>query len=577
MKGRGLVRTTRYYFPTLREAPSDAQIPSDQLLRRAGFIRPLVAGIFNFLPLGNLVLREIENIVRQEMNRADALEVLMPVMQPRELWEKSGRWESFEPPVMATKDRNGREFCMGPTHEENITWLVSQDVNSYKQLPFTLYQIQTKVRDEIRPRAGLIRVKEFTMKDAYSFDVNRVGLNVSYDKMYDAYVRIFDRLALDINVVQADAGSMGGFDTREFMFRCENGEDTIYLCDSCGYSSNSECAACRPFEGQPAFPAEGPSEKVDTPDAGTIDEVSAMLNMAPQRFVKTLLYRAGDQFIAALVRGDRDLNEMKLCTHLQAAELEMATDAEVEELTGAAVGFAGPIGLPEKVRIIADYEIAGMTNFVVGANATDAHIINVNLGMDFEPVEYADIRNAIDGDTCPECDDGYIVGHRSIELGHIFKLGTRYSEALGAVIQVENGGLEPIVMGCYGIGVSRIVAALVEQHHDDKGIVWPASVAPFQIAILLLDPDDDELDAQAQQLHDDLAAQGVRVIIDDRDERPGVKFKDAELIGFPLQVVMGKRGKGSGQLEIQRRHDGEKMTVDDATAVDSLVEMLAEL
>lgn len=577
MKGCGLVRTTQYYFPTLREAPSDAQIPSDQLLRRGGFIRPLAAGIFNFLPLGNLVLREVESIVRQEMNRAGALEVLMPVMQPRELWEKSGRWESFEPPVMAMKDRNGREFCMGPTHEENITWIVAQDVNSYKQLPFTLYQIQTKVRDEIRPRAGLIRVKEFTMKDAYSFDVDRAGLDVSYDKMYDAYRRIFQRLALDISVVQADAGSMGGFDTREFMFRCDNGEDTIYLCDSCGYSSNSECAACRPFEGEPEFPAAGPAEKVDTPNAGTIDDVSAMLKMAPQRFVKTLLYRAGEQFIAALVRGDRELNEMKLGAYLQAAELEMANDSEVEELTGAAVGFAGPIGLPDKVRIIADYEVAGMTNFVVGANATDTHMKNVNLGIDFEPGEYADIRNAIDGDACPECDGGHLVGHRAIELGHIFKLGTHYAEALGAVIQIESGELQPIVMGCYGIGVSRIVAALVEQHHDDKGIVWPASVAPFQIAILLLDPDDEELDAQAQVLHDALVAKSVRVIIDDRDERPGVKFKDAELIGYPLQVVMGKRSKGSGQFEVQRRLDGEKIAVEEATAVASLVEMLSEL
>ncbi len=302
-----------------------------------------------------------------------------------------------------------------------------------------------------------------------------------------------------------------------------------------------------------------------------------MLKMAPQRFVKTLLYRAGEQFIAALVRGDRELNEMKLGAYLQAAELEMANDSEVEELTGAAVGFAGPIGLPDKVRIIADYEVAGMTNFVVGANATDTHMKNVNLGIDFEPGEYADIRNAIDGDACPECDGGHLVGHRAIELGHIFKLGTHYAEALGAVIQIESGELQPIVMGCYGIGVSRIVAALVEQHHDDKGIVWPASVAPFQIAILLLDPDDEELDAQAQVLHDALVAKSVRVIIDDRDERPGVKFKDAELIGYPLQIVMGKRSKGSGQFEVQRRLDGEKIAVEEATAVASLVEMLSEL
>lgn len=570
------MRIKDFYIPTLREAPSDAVIPSDKLLRRGGFIRPLSAGVFSFLPLGYRVLRRVEQIVREEMDAAGAAEVFMPVLQPRELWEKSGRWDSFAPTPLRVTDRAGREFCLGPTHEENITALVADDVTSYKQLPMTLYQIQTKFRDEMRPRGGLIRVKEFMMKDAYSFDIDRAGLDISYQKMYDAYVRIFERVGLDVEIVRADAGSMGGFDTREFTLLCEHGEDTVYKCAGCGYSSNAECAACRKPEGSAPAP-QASRELVETPGASTIEQVARLLDLPAEMLVKTLLYRAGDQFIAAMVRGDRELNEMKLGAYLQAPDLRMAEADEVRNVTGAEVGFAGPVGLPESVRIIADYELVTMSDFVTGANQTDAHFTGVNIGIDFEPAEYADIRNAVDGDACPECVGGTLQGLRAIELAHIFKLGTKYSNDIGLLVQDESGAQIPSVMGCYGIGVSRIVSAIVEAHHDEKGIVWPRAVAPFEVAILLLDPQEEELQAIAERLHDQLAAAGVRVLLDDRDERPGVKFKDAELVGYPLGVVIGKRTKESGRIELQMRANGEQDTVEVADAVARLLAVLDSL
>ncbi len=571
------MRVTEFYIHTLREAPSDAQIPSDRLLRRAGFIRPVAAGVFNYLPLGYIVLRRIEQIVREEMNAAGAVELFMPVMQPRELWERSGRWDTFEPQPLRFKDRTGREFCMGPTHEEVITTLVADDITSYKQLPVTLYQIQTKFRDEIRPRGGLIRVKEFTMKDAYSFDLDRAGLDLSYDKMYEAYVRIFDRCGLQVEVVLAEAGSMGGFDTREFMLICENGEDTVFKCDACEYASNADCASSRPPQPLPAGDAAGPPELVDTPGAKTIEAVTRMLDTTADRLVKTLLCRAGDRFVAALVRGDRELNEGKLAAYLQTEDLRMANDEEVERLTRAQVGYAGPIGLPEAVTIVADHEIAAMQDCVVGANKTDAHIVGANVGVDFRPDDYADLRYVVAGDPCSECEDGRLQGYRAIELAHIFKLGTKYSEALGALVQDESGRQRAMVMGCYGVGVSRMMAAIVEQSHDDKGIIWPRAVAPFEVVILLLDPDDADLAIGAARLHDQLEARGCRVLLDDRQERAGVKFNDAELIGYPLRVVLGKRTKDSGQIELQRRRDGEQFNVPTDAAADDIMGILQEL
>jgi prolyl-tRNA synthetase len=553
------VRASQYYLPTLRQAPAEAEIASHRLLLRGGYIRPLAAGVFSFLPLGLRVLRKVEEIVREEMNRAGAVEVLLPVLHPRELWERTGRWTTFQPRPLRTKDRNEREFCLGPTHEEVITDLVARDVTSYKQVPLTLYQIQTKFRDEIRPRGGLIRVKEFTMKDAYSFDSDESGLDRSYLAMYNAYVRIFERLELPVQIVEAEAGSMGGHDTREFMVLNESGEDTIFICDTCGYSANAECAAVKPPAPAPPRPrTEGP-RLVSTPNARTIDAVCAMLNLPADRLIKTLLYRAGDQFVAALVRGDRELNEFKLAGFLRVSDLQMATPEEIERVTGGPVGFSGPIGLAESVRVIADCEIAAVSDAVVGANQADAHLVGADPGVDFAPEAYTDLREAVHGDPCGKC-AGTLQAHRAIEVGHVFKLGTKYSAALDAVVDDEHGVQQPLIMGCYGIGVSRIVAALAEMHHDENGLAWPPAVAPFPVAVLLLDPEREDLAATAEKIAADLEAAGYETLLDDRGERAGVKFKDADLIGYPLRVVVGRKTAESGEVELRRRRDGAEAT-----------------
>ena len=567
------MRASQYYLPTLRQAPAEAEIASHRLLLRGGFIRPLAAGVFSFLPLGLRVLRKVEKIIREEMNRAGAIEVLMPVLHPRELWERTGRWSAFQPTPLRVKDRNDREFCLGPTHEEVITDLVARDVTSYKQVPLTLYQIQTKFRDEIRPRGGLIRVKEFTMKDAYSFDVDEAGLDRSYLAMYNAYVRIFERLGLPVQIVEAEAGSMGGHDTREFMVLNESGEDTIFVCDACGYSANAECAVVRPPAPASRERTKGP-RLVSTPNAKTIDAVCAMLGLPPDRLIKTLIYRAGEGFVAALVRGDRELNEFKLAGFLRASDLRMATPEEIDKVTAGPVGFSGPLGLPESVRIIADCEIAAVTDAVVGANQADAHLVSADPGVDFQVETYTDLREAVHGDPCGRC-AGTLQAKRAIEVGHVFKLGTKYSAALDAVVDDEHGVQRPLIMGCYGIGVSRIVAAIAEMYNDDNGLRWPAAVAPFQVAVLLLDPDRDDLMALAEKAAADLETAGYETLLDDRDERAGVKFKDADLIGYPVRVVVGRRTAESGELELKRRSDGLQTGAKPEEIVAKVAEMLA--
>ena len=558
---------SQYYIRTLREAPAEAEIASHRLLLRGGFIRPVGAGIFNWLPLGLRVLQRVEQVIREEMNAAGAHEVLMPVLHPRELWERSGRWDTFAPTPLRVKDRADREFCLGPTHEEVITDLVAMDLDSYRDIPATLYQIQVKFRDELRPRGGLIRCKEFIMKDAYSFDRDREGLDRAYDAMYDAYVRIFERLNLPVVTVEAEAGSIGGTDTREFMLLSENGEDTVYMCDPCDYASNAECATSRAPE--PIEPS-GPSKRelVSTPDTRTVEQVTGLLGVTPDRLVKTLLFRAGDGFIAALVRGDRALNEFKLARFVKGEELRMANDAEVQGLTGARVGFAGPVGLPADVRIIADHEVRAMRDFVTGANQDDAHFVNVNLAADFEVDEWADLREACHGDACAHCATGTLEAHRCIELAHVFKLGTKYSSALDATFRDADGNELPCVMGCYGIGGSRIVAALVEQFHDKSGIMWPREAAPFDATILLLSPDDEELQAIADSLYAQLRACGLDVLYEERDASPGVKFAEADLIGGPVRVVIGRTTRNEGNVEIRRRADGreELAPLDEAVA-----------
>jgi len=550
-------------------------------LLRGGFIRQLAAGVFTFLPLGLRVLRKVEGIIREEMSRAGAHEVLMPVIHPQELWERSGRWTSFVPAPLKTQDRNGRWFLLAPTHEEAVTDAVLQDVSSYRELPITLYQIQQKFRDEARPRAGLIRAKEFIMKDAYSFDADLAGLDASFEKQFEAYTRLFARMHLDVLVVEAEAGAIGGFGTREFMLPTPNGEDTIIQCDACDYASNLECAVSKPGEGGVSPPATGtpPSEEpqlVQTPGARTIDAVTEMLHKPACALIKTLLFRAGDKFIAALVRGDRQLNEMKLAKIVKDESLRMAEPEEIRQLTGADVGYSGPVGLSGNVEIIADHEIELMGEAVVGANQTDAHLVGVRVGEHFTPHRYADLREAAPDDACAHCADGKLQAVRGIELGHVFKLGTKYSEALGAVFQDEHGEQHPMIMGCYGIGVSRIVSALVEQWHDDNGIQWPRSVAPFEVAVLLLDPKNEEIVSMAEGIYASLQADGFDVLLDDRDERPGVKFKDADLIGYPLVVVVGKKAAQEGVVEVRRRKDKAEQIVPLAEAVPMVKELARE-
>ncbi len=548
------MRASHFFFPTLREAPADAEMRSYALLARGAFIRKLAAGVYSFMPLGLRVLLKIQTIVREEMNRQGAIEIELPVISPAELWKESGRYEAYQPPLAKFRDLAGREFVLGPTHEEIVTDLVRHSIHSYKQLPVNLYQIQTKFRDELRPRAGLIRAREFIMKDAYSFDANRAGLGVSFDKMYTAYCAIFDRCGLPYVIVEAEGGSIGGTDTNEFMVVCAAGEDTIMRCDGCGYAVNVEKAGLR----LPAPSGSGSGEeelrKVATPAMKTVEQVTAFLKVEASQLVKTLLFKSDDQVVAALIRGDRELNEFKLKQALGGAEVGMADADTVLRVTGAPVGFAGPIGL-QSVRLLLDQEITAMTNFVTGANEADAHFVNVNPGRDFVATEVADLRNAVDGDHCGQCDSGRYRATRGIEVGHIFKLGTKYSAAMNATFQDENGEVQPFIMGCYGIGVSRVLAAIAEMHNDEKGLCWPDAVAPFEVTLLLLDNNDASLRGQADRLYDELTQAGHEVFYDDRNERAGVKFSDADLIGIPYQVVIGKRTRESGEVEVRRRRD----------------------
>ena len=548
------MRASQYHIPTLRQAPADADVPSHKLLLRGGFIRPVSAGIFTFLPLGLRVLRKVENVVRKEMDRAGAIEILMPALNPRELWEKTGRWEGFGPVLFRLQDRAERWFALGPTHEEIVTDLVARDVSSYRQLPLNLYQITVKFRDEPRPRAGLIRVREFIMKDAYSFHTTAESLEETYQAMYEAYARIFRRLGLETVAVEADPGAIGGTDTREFMLLTPVGEDTVFMCGQCGYRANAECAEVRDCGRLEPRRTDGGYETVETPAMTTIEEVSQFLGVGPEQLVKTLLYQADGRMVAALVRGDRELNEAKLARAVGAVQLRMATAEEIREVTGAPVGFSGPVGLPEDVLIVADYEVGCCADFVVGANRPDAHLLGVNWGTDFVVDRWADLRMAVHGDPCPRCADGFLELHRAIELGHLFKLGTRYSEALGAYVDTEGSQQVPAIMGCYGLGVTRCLAAIVEAHHDDDGICWPLSVAPFEVVVLQVEP-GDQASQMAAQLARELEDAGWEVLWDDRDERAGVKFKDADLIGYPLQVVVGKKALTEQFVEVRRRRD----------------------
>ncbi len=560
------MRVSELFLATQREIPADAEIPSHRLMLRAGLIRKMASGIYSFMPMGYRTYRKVEAVIREEMDKAGAQELIMPALLPAEAYQGSGRWEKFGPEMFRLSDRGGRSFCLGPTHEEPFTEAVRDSIRSYKQLPVTLYQIQHKYRDEKRPRFGVIRAREFVMKDAYSFDVDEAGLDISYKKMYDAYRAIFDRLGLDYTIVDADSGAMGGSGSQEFMVKSEVGEDAICFCEACGYAANEEKAGWTRPEAETA--EELPIEKIHTPDVKTIEELCGFLNCGPEAFVKTIIYNIDGKFVAAMCRGDRDVNETKLGNLFDATEMELAAFADVEMITGAKVGFAGPVGLKQKIEIVVDPEVAGMKNFVVGACESDYHFKNVNIGRDFEADQVADITNAKEGDICPKCGNGKLGMARGVEVGHIFKLGTKYSDALGCVYLDNNGKEHSMVMGCYGIGVSRVLAAIIEQYHDDDGIIWPSIVAPYKVIVVPTKANDEEIMGVAEKLYGELTKAGCEVLIDDRNERPGVKFKDADLLGIPLRITVGRRA-GEGIVEVKRRDSSEtsEITVDEAVGL----------
>jgi prolyl-tRNA synthetase len=562
------MRVSNLFFTTLREVPAEAESLSHQLMLRAGLMRKLASGVYSYLPLGLKVLRKTEQIIREEMNAEGAQELLMAALLPKEYYEASGRWAVFGPNMFRLKDRGDRDFCLGPTHEEIFTDTVKACVKSYRQLPVTLYQIQTKYRDEIRPRFGVIRSREFIMKDAYSFDRDAAGLDVSYQKMYRAYRKAFDRMGLDYIVVDADSGAMGGSGSQEFMVKSDIGEDTVVYCAACGYSANMEKAKCVP-EKQPAEDAKA-MEKVATPKAGTIGELTAFFQTDAKRFAKTLVYLADGKPVAAMVRGDRELNEVKLANALGAANAELADAQTVAEITGAAVGFAGPVGL--EIPLLVDWEIMEMKNFIVGANETDFHYKNVNVS-DFAPEAALDLRNIVAGDVCPVCGKPEITLAQGIEVGHIFKLGAKYTDALDCTYLDENGKTRAIIMGCYGIGVNRCVAAAVEQHSDENGILWPVALAPYHAVVIPVNAANAEQLALAEKIYETLLARGVDALLDDRDERAGVKFKDADLIGFPLRITVGKRA-AEGVVEYKPRREANAVDVTAKEAVEKTVEFI---
>ncbi len=562
------MRYSKLFLPTLKESPAEAEVVSHKLMIRAGMIRKVASGLYTYLPLGLRAIRKVEQIIREEMNRAGAQELLMPMVQPAELWQESGRWKLYGPELLRLKDRHDRSFCLGPTHEEVICDTVRREVRSYRDLPLNLYQIQTKFRDEIRPRFGLMRGREFIMKDAYSFDVDEEGLDRTYRAMYEAYCRIFQRCGLEFRAVEADTGSIGGHASHEFMVLADTGEDTIASCTSCSYAANVELAPVV-TEYEPDHGPEEPMQEVATPGKRTVEEVTGFLQVALQRLVKTLVFEADGRPVAALVRGDHEINEVKLKNLLGAEELMMAGEGVVKRVTGAPVGFAGPVGLKEEVEVVADRALEGVRNFVCGANRQDAHLVGVNFGRDCPVPRFADIRVITESDPCPKC-GAPVELRRGIEVGHIFKLGTKYSEPLGVTFLDENGKERPAIMGCYGIGVGRTVAAAIEQNHDDKGICFPPPIAPFDVIITVVNAKDGELMKAAEEMAEELEASGLEVLLDDRDERAGVKFKDAELIGIPVRVTIGKKLKVSGKVEVVRRRDGAVEELEPEQVADAL-------
>ena len=571
------MRWSRTFIYTLRQDPSDAEVISHRLMVRAGLISKLATGIYNYLPLGWRVLQKLQAIIREEMNRAGSSELVLPAVQPAELWQESGRWFAYGPELLRIKDRHQRDFCFGPTHEEVITDIVRRSVTSYRQLPVSLYQIQVKFRDEIRPRFGLMRGREFLMKDAYSFHASAEDLDHTYRAMEQAYRRVFTRCGLSFVEVEADTGNIGGSESHEFMVLADTGEDAVLSCPECGYGANSEKATTGALPAAPPWPLETPAapKPVDTPEQRTVDEVASFLGIAPSHLIKTMIFETETEFVAALVRGDLEINEVKLKNLLGAVHLQLASEQKVEQVTGAPQGFAGPVGLAG-ARIVADESIMELPAAATGANRADTHLVGVVPGRDFTPGAVADLRRARPGDPCPRC-PGQLVERRGIEVGHVFKLGTKYSAAMKCGFLDHEGQDHPMIMGCYGLGVGRTAAAAIEQNHDQRGIIWPLPLAPFEVLLVLLNSDQPEVVAAADRLYQELVDAGVDVLYDDRTERPGVKFNDADLIGFPVRVVVGSRGLADGQVEISLRRDGVKRLVGLADTVAEIEGLLGEL
>jgi len=557
-------------IPTLREAPADAEVISHNLMLRAGMIRKLAAGIYSFLPLGLRVLQKIETIVREEMEHSGAQEVLLPVVMPAELWQETGRWNYYGKELLRFKDRHDRNFCMGPTHEEAITDLVRNNVNSYRQLPLNLFQIQTKFRDEIRPRFGLMRGREFIMKDGYSFDVDEDAALKTYQTMFEAYNRIFARCGLKFRPVEAMTGAIGGSRSHEFQVLAKSGEDPVLTCAKCDYAANVEKAALRSVNPvDPASRQSGRFEKVSTPGLTSVEEVAPFLKVDAKQVVKILIFDTDQGPIAALMRGDHELVEAKLQFASGVSQLEKAAKNTIEQNLKSVVGFTGPIGL--KIPIYADFALSEMKDFVTGSNETDFHLKGVNLG-DFETTGYFDLRRAVAGDACPKC-DGQYEEHRGIEVGQVFFLGTKYSSSMKAVYKDEKGSEKLMVMGCYGIGVSRTAAAAIEQNNDANGIVWPYPLAPYHFHLISLNLADAEVKRVSEEIYQKMQACGLEVLWDDRDDSPGVKFKDSDLIGIPFRVVVGSKGLKEGIVEVKSRATGELQKI----GVDAILDYLIDL
>ena len=567
------MRYSQMLIPTLREDPSEAEVLSHRLMLRAGMIRKLAAGIYSYLPLAQRVFTKTEQIIRDEMNRAGAQEVTLPFVQPAEIWQKSGRWNIYGKELLRLKDRNNRDFCLGPTHEEVITELVKNYVTSYRQLPLNLYQIHIKFRDEIRPRFGIMRAREFIMKDAYSFDADEKGAEENYQRMYQAYCTIFERCGLTFRAVEADTGPIGGSFSHEFMVLAETGEDVIFSCDRCDYAASRDKAEIGKVEEETmSILPRGKLKRVETPNKRTVEEVTQFLKVKPEQLIKTLIFQDEEHTIAALIRGDHEINEIKLRNLLKTENICLASDEIIEKVTRAPKGFAGPVDL--NIKIIADTSLKAMKNFVTGGNEKDVHLINVNLDRDFQVESFEDIRFAIEGDPCPRCSGGRLVMSRGIEVGHIFKLGTKYSEVLGAKFSDAQGREKYMVMGCYGIGVGRTVAAAIEQHHDENGIIFPLSIAPFQVIVISVNPKDPNIKEASEGIYTTLLDAGIEVLLDDRDERPGIKFKDADLIGIPLRVTVGEKVK-NGHVDIKLRKTNEVIVIEEAEGVRKVKEIVS--